>query len=166
MDKESFDKIVDAIEEAGFEARSYSGRGMYGKSCLGVSCDSPISCVMQVISTFCENADDVDSVKELVEALSDPSTDAMGRGGIVYWTDIPWLEDEEDGDDGGVEVSTEEYEEEHGSKPRGEGRWAFFPDGVDDLEKALWFSGDYRECRAKAVEAANEQGFELLVVGT
>jgi len=166
MDKATFDKLVSTIEDAGFEARSYSGRGMYGSQCLGVSCDSPISCVMQIVSSFCENADDVESVKDLVDTLSDPSTDAMGRGGIVYWTSIPWLDEEEDeGDDGGpsVEVSTEEYEDAHGRKPRGEGRWAFF---LGERDLPVWFTGDYKACLASAKAAANDEGIGYLSVGT
>jgi len=30
------EKLIEAIEDAGYEARSYSGRGMYGKCCVGV----------------------------------------------------------------------------------------------------------------------------------
>ncbi len=165
MDKESFDKLVDAIEEAGFEARRYSGRAVYGRFCLGIECSSPISCVMQIVSNACENADEVSEIAELCEALSDPSTDNMGRDAIVYWSSIPWLADEDDGDgdDGGVEVCTEEYEDAHGRKPRGDGQWAFHLEGK---EEPIWFNGDYRECKAKAVKAANEQGVELLMVGT
>ncbi len=104
MDKETFDKLVDTIEDAGFEARAYSGRSMYGRWCLGVNCEEPMSCLMTIVSSFCENADDVDAVRDLVDALSDPSSDAMGRGGVLYWSSIPWLGDDEDED----EVACEE----------------------------------------------------------
>lgn len=69
------DKIINLIEAAGYEPRSYSGRGMYGKQCLGV---------------------DLPKIAHLVKlgGVPLPTTDSMGLGIIAYWPNVPPPEDE------------------------------------------------------------------------
>ena len=64
------DKIIRIIENAGYEPRSYSGRGMYGKYCLGV---------------------DLPEISGLVRlgGVPLPTTDSMGKGIIAYWPRVP-----------------------------------------------------------------------------
>lgn len=33
------ERLIELIEEAGYEPREYSGRGMYGKYCVGFTTD-------------------------------------------------------------------------------------------------------------------------------
>lgn len=76
-------EFIDALEDAGQEPRSYSGRGMYGDSCVGVTLDSD------------------SELWELAQALAHadmdvpgPRTDSMGRSSIIaYWPSIKWPED-------------------------------------------------------------------------
>jgi len=56
---------------------SYSGRGMYGKRCIGISCD--------------DSNDVMSSYKEF--NLPRPSVDQLGRGYICYWQNIPAVEE-------------------------------------------------------------------------
>jgi hypothetical protein len=86
----NFNQIVSAFEDAGFDVRSYSGRGMYGKECLGVECDDPVACVLDVIGEFANCTDDKFDVVDLVESLRDPSQDSMGLSSILYWPRIKW----------------------------------------------------------------------------
>lgn len=58
------------IRAQGFRPRSYSGRGMYGAECVGVSLDSP---------------GDLDS-----EGLPRATQDSLGRGVILYWPGAKW----------------------------------------------------------------------------
>lgn len=61
---------------ANIEARiyeAYSGRGMMGKTCLGIVCDDP--------------ADVLEAFREY--DLPRPNRDNMGRQYICYWPDIP-----------------------------------------------------------------------------
>lgn len=87
-----FSDIKDAIESMDYEVRSYSGRGMYGKQCLGVETSLPATqFLLGLVGTFCENAnnvDNVDDVADFVETLIHVSTDNMGRDTIVYWPSI------------------------------------------------------------------------------
>lgn len=62
--------LIDIIREAGHEPQSYSGRGMYGAYCVGVSLDS---------------ISESDGIP-----LSGSRTDSMGKGIIVYWPNVPW----------------------------------------------------------------------------
>lgn len=72
--------LIRALEEAGYEPRSYSGRGMYGKSCVGCELDADA----ELWTLACE-----------VSARSDdtpprPHTDSLGLGLIVYWPRFEW----------------------------------------------------------------------------
>ncbi len=65
--------IEDVADEIGGTVRStYSGRGMYGKTCYGIDCDDITSCI------------------ELAAAkgLKGAKTDNMGKGYIVYWPSV------------------------------------------------------------------------------
>lgn len=167
MDKEAFDRLVEHIENAGYDVREYGGRGMMGRTCLGVDCDDAMAMVLDVISGACENASEVSEVAELVEALAGPTMGSMGHGTIVYWKGIPWLGDAPDEglDDHGIELDTGPYEEVHGKKPGGVGDWRFIPNG-DEGQIAYAFNGPYKECLQKAYDAAHAAGVEALMVDT
>jgi hypothetical protein len=76
MDQKKYAKykaiIEDVAQEVGGRARTYSGRGMYGKVCMGIVCDSATT----TIETAAE--------KGLKGAL----TDGMGLQVIVYWPSV------------------------------------------------------------------------------
>lgn len=59
----------------GYRVRSYSGRFMYGKECLAVSCADPTDLLM----LLAEYAPDV------LKALGKPTMDDLGKGAICYW---------------------------------------------------------------------------------
>lgn len=66
------EKIEGIAEELGTETRSYSGRGMFGKECVGITVFDPYQVVYL--------ARDFD--------LGIPEVDNMGRDYIVYWPHI------------------------------------------------------------------------------
>lgn len=64
-------ELITKIEAAGFKPRSCSGRGMYGKECVGVS-----------VSARSEgNADELPRGNK---------TDSLGLGQIWYWPQCAW----------------------------------------------------------------------------
>jgi len=68
-------RLRKRLEANDYTPREYSGRGMGGKSCLGVT---------------------VDFVGDLLaelpkEAIRTAKQDAMGRQTIVYWPHLPWI---------------------------------------------------------------------------
>jgi hypothetical protein len=88
------DEIQRAIEDADFETRSYSGRGMYGKSCLAVSADDPVEVVAKAMAAVA--ADNGVDLWDLAEKISNARTDSMGRGIVIYWPGIPYDGPDED----------------------------------------------------------------------
>lgn len=102
--------IISAMREAGFNVRSYSGRGMYGDSCVAVSCDeNNISdVVLDIVSESMDLLDwynpesDPDSIRdsidELISSLKGAKMDSMGLGYVVYWPNMAWPNEVEDED--------------------------------------------------------------------
>lgn len=95
MNDESKSTLVRAsIEGAGYEAASYSGRGMFGKTCLSFTveagdteCAATAKIMLAAIEAPDWKADDV-----ACSAFEDARTDQMGMGTVVYFPDLPWVE--------------------------------------------------------------------------
>lgn len=88
------------IEDAGYDTRSYSGRGMYGKTCFAVSTHDIvgrfISCIMQVYGCICSDSNDdsvaMDARDEVERAMSHLQSDSMGLGRVYYWPGVPYTD--------------------------------------------------------------------------
>lgn len=74
------DKAITKLESMGFAPRSYSGRGMYGATCVAVVLDRG-------------EATKAISLKRL---FGGPHTDSMGMGTVYYWRSLPWPPGRED----------------------------------------------------------------------
>jgi hypothetical protein len=82
--------------------RSYSGRGMFGKSCVGVTLDGEGSSFQLGAAVSAALLDmDADDGPSDVEDLARlrVCTDSMGRGIIVYWPSVEWPADAEEDED-------------------------------------------------------------------
>lgn len=97
-----FKELIDLIESAEMTPRSYTGRGMGDRCCLGVNCDNSVDVPLIIVQAYLENCPtDLNSIQEamdLIELLKGSKMDSMGRGEIVYWPDIVWEETECDRD--------------------------------------------------------------------
>ncbi len=51
---EQFTTISEAFENSDSTTNRYSGRGMYGKQCLSVTCDNPMKALLDAIACFAE----------------------------------------------------------------------------------------------------------------
>lgn len=70
----------------------YSGRGMYGKTCIGFVCDDPFSIGMKLAKMLIEKGEN-----ELFENMvSRNSMDNMGRSIIIYFPSVSWNEEVDD----------------------------------------------------------------------
>lgn len=88
------------LENTELYIRSYSGRFMYGKNCVGITTDNPVDCVLDIVSEYIALSDDdrqvyLDgdtsfSLGDLIDALKDNRQDSMGRSQIIYWPNIDW----------------------------------------------------------------------------
>ncbi len=81
-----FNRLVELFQDAGYEPRSYSGRGMYGKECLAVSCENPVETVLDVIWA----ASNIQEVERVVTALRGSRTDSLGRSEVLYFPNVEW----------------------------------------------------------------------------
>lgn len=79
------------VEELGYvldaEARSYSGRYMYGKDCFAiVTEDSAWSIAVRAAMYLAEYEDDMESTEALGYIVNhEPRQDSMGLGVVYYW---------------------------------------------------------------------------------
>lgn len=134
-----FTIIKEAFEDAGHEVRSYSGRAMYGKECLGVTCSNPIRAVLETVAYLVENQGDSEEVTEAIDALArDPRTDSMGMAAIVYFPNIAWEEEDEE-DEAGFELSAEDKAWLDANEFRFE---ATDPDDDAPCKFAVWDEGE------------------------
>lgn len=90
--------LQNLIELASYEARSYSGRAMYGKECIAVDLEgtSPFEFFADLLRYAEEDSD-----REcLEEALRSAKTDSMGRGQVVYFPDTEYFDEDQEGTEG------------------------------------------------------------------
>lgn len=82
------ERFIEALDDAGFEPKRYSGRGMYGKECVSVRGDedNPISAWDIARELFGEP-------REFV--IPEPRQDSLGLGIVLYWTSYEWPKEEE-----------------------------------------------------------------------
>lgn len=77
IDHDALRDVLEIVEAEGFDVRlEYSGRGMYGRKCLGITTD---------------NMGDMFVLGQLLHEhdwMGRPSTDSMGRSAIVYWPSV------------------------------------------------------------------------------
>jgi hypothetical protein len=95
-------KLITAIENSDFEARSYSGRGMYGDKCVGVEIDRDMSSFrLGAAIAYALSESDSDDGPTDVEELTRlrVSEDSMGRGAIVYFPGVKWPGEEDENED-------------------------------------------------------------------
>jgi|688.fasta_scaffold681483_1 hypothetical protein len=81
-----------AQEVEGSFRTNYSGRGMYGDSCVGIVTHSLLE-LGAVISRLVEDEELRD------ELITNSSTDSMGYDTIVYWSRVTCSDSEEEDED-------------------------------------------------------------------
>ena len=74
--------LKNALDGFDAEISAYSGRGMYGRQCLGISGNFGLFELGVAIGSY--------GNERLVEALIGyaPSTDSMGTGKVIYWPQV------------------------------------------------------------------------------
>ena len=99
MDTKRFIELLNEIE---IEPRSYSGRGMYGKKCVGIEVGRGEDLVLLGVrlSDQCYNKSEVNMLEQLLDGGSFES-DSMGKDNIYYWERIAWPVDLKEADDEG-----------------------------------------------------------------
>lgn len=76
------------------EVRAYSGRGMYGAECLGVTCDDPVVLAFTLGRALGEHNTEASNYgEELVTIPRSICTDSMGLRHIVYFPGVPYVDE-------------------------------------------------------------------------
>jgi hypothetical protein len=83
--KLDFSDIVAAAKAAGFTARDYNGRGMYGRYCVAIVVPHVPTAVAKIMAANPAMAD------ELVELFEGTHEDSMGREAVMYWPRVDWV---------------------------------------------------------------------------
>ena len=78
------DRLRAIIDIVGYDTCSYSGRGMYGKECIGIVTDEPVRAVLSGLIRECANVD------EAADIVVGHRTDNMGLSTIIYWPRCQW----------------------------------------------------------------------------
>lgn len=92
---EQISNIETALNGDG-EIRAYSGRNMYGKSCLGIVSDDPVKCLLALARNLMD-MDERDTLTMLVETWN--RQDSMGRNATVTYFPNLAMDDDEDMDE-------------------------------------------------------------------
>ena len=85
------EQLIEVLEDADLELRSYSGRAMYGKECVAFTCepDALIGIIAETIHEASQNYQP-EQVGELVQAMKRARTDELGRSVVVYFPRVAW----------------------------------------------------------------------------
>jgi hypothetical protein len=116
--KHALQKYLEAVRGDGYEfkIRSYSGRGMFGATCVAVTLDrdsiSQCELIARVVAAAAYDgaekaeeegdfaAEGVSSnTMDIVDAMRNTSTDSMGLGTVIYWPNVPYVAGEETSED-------------------------------------------------------------------
>ncbi len=100
--------IRDIVEQAGYTTRSYSGRYMYDKYCVGVEVEDVFKAIARFIVAADEMStpdDTISPAEKLAEAIRSAKTDGMGLGSVLYFPNVKW---EPEWDIGGQDVEAED----------------------------------------------------------
>ncbi len=84
---EEVQKLIDALEDAGYAPRAYSGRGMFGKRCVSIS-EVRVSAWDVAVALFTGNDLDPTDIPE-------PRQDSLGLGIVLYWPSYEWPKEEQ-----------------------------------------------------------------------
>ena len=93
------EKLVEALESAGYEPQSYSGRCMYGRRCVGVTVSRDVSAfrlAAELAVVFLN--EDLEHGPFDVEDLARlrVSEDSMGCDQIIYFPGVEWKDSGEE----------------------------------------------------------------------
>jgi len=101
--------VEEACENSGeVDCRSYSGRSMYGKTCLSINGEAKRvrQTLTDAINNFVEETwgseeESVTKIQTFVSALMNYKEDSFGLDKVIYWPHIPYDKDDNDIEENG-----------------------------------------------------------------
>lgn len=90
--------VQKAADSCEYTTRSYSGRGMGGKYCLGVEADDLheflADMLRAIIMEYSYEDDSDETIMDVAEAVRHMKTDSLGRHMIIYFPRIEFSSEE------------------------------------------------------------------------
>lgn len=83
------DNFIKFLKDAGYEPRSYSGRGMYGRECVSITVPNINKAVFNLGFKLGSLTEDVE---EITDCLDGFRTDSMGLDYIIYFPEVAFEE--------------------------------------------------------------------------
>jgi len=93
--KPDVDDFIERLALNDLVPYSYSGRGMYGRNCVGVNVESVGDILAGVYAVGYDCGQDDDG-PDFAWFLERTCWDQMGLGWVYYWPDAEWPEGRED----------------------------------------------------------------------
>jgi len=110
LDLKQTETLQMAAEYTEANLRTYSGRGMYGKQCIGLVHEGPDELIGFIIEAFRAFQSDF-NLHQIRHMFSGTRQDSMGLGVVTYWPSLTadqesydyldWFEEAEEEDDPG-----------------------------------------------------------------
>lgn len=85
-------QLQEILENLGYQVREYSGRGMFGRKCLGIVTDEEPFTVGFNIGQVAGSANLEGNTAKLI-AIHNPKVEQLGRSSlIIYWENLEYAE--------------------------------------------------------------------------
>ena len=94
LEQDQWATVEDILAVYGKPTDSYSGRGVYGGQCIGVTIDRYSEGGLWDIAMGLASED-----RNLAEDMGEPRQDSMGRSTIYYWPNVSVITDEDEEDE-------------------------------------------------------------------
>lgn len=95
--------LRELCDHAELEPETYSGRGMMGRQCLGVQCDSVVGFVSSILCAAREMCATYEQLEMTVEGIEDAlgamRQDSMRHNIILYFPGVPFDSESSEEDD-------------------------------------------------------------------
>lgn len=90
--------LVNLIQAAGYEAYSYSGRGMPGRQCVGLTCSDVNTAIADIFEAVLDVYGQeyevlMDAHSALCDALRSSAQDSMGMDKVLYFKSVEWQDE-------------------------------------------------------------------------
>jgi hypothetical protein len=89
--------LVNLIQTAGYEAYSYSGRGMLGRKCVGLTCPDVNTAIADLFEAVFDASGDNDECMDihtaLCEVIRKSASDSMGLDKVLYFKSVEWQDE-------------------------------------------------------------------------
>jgi hypothetical protein len=87
--------LINTEEEFNYSLRTdYSGRGMFGDTCIGIVCGNTsillVHLTMWLTNAHRDNVNNEYGIESLIDAVSGCKTDSVGYDNILYFPQIKW----------------------------------------------------------------------------